>query len=145
MLPQKPVEQGLEISRTLTDMNGAAVSEVALGDEVIVTITMRAHNNKELADMAIVELLPGGFEMVENSLKAPENLPKDTTAWEMRAKDIREDRVVMFGTVMPYASVMQYKIKAVNAGAYTVPPAFAESMYERSIRAMSVPGKIIVK
>jgi uncharacterized protein YfaS (alpha-2-macroglobulin family) len=38
-----------------------------------------------------------------------------------------------------------YRIKATNTGTFTVPPAYGESMYERSVRGRSLGAKITVE
>lgn len=38
-----------------------------------------------------------------------------------------------------------YRIKATNKGKYVIPPAFAESMYNRAVRARTLPGVMIVE
>jgi len=65
--------------------------------------------------------------------------------WQPDFIDIREDRVVLFGTLFPKVQEFTYTIKAVNRGKYTVPPVFAESMYDRTIRARGLGGIFVVK
>jgi hypothetical protein len=69
----------------------------------------------------------------------------DKSTWSPEFVDIREDRVVLFGTVGPSAQEFVYRIKATNKGKYVVPPAFAESMYERSVWARTLAGTMIVE
>ena len=59
--------------------------------------------------------------------------------------DIREDRAVLYGTVEKDVKTFIYRIKATNAGSYVVPPTFAESMYDRSIQARSLGGRITIE
>ena len=47
---------------------------------------------------------------------------------------------VSVGTQIP----VTYKTKAINSGTFTVPPMFAESMYNKDIRALSVYKPIII-
>jgi hypothetical protein len=54
-------------------------------------------------------------------------------------------RVVLFGSVSDSAREFVYRIKATNKGKYVVPPAFAESMYNRAIRARTLPGTMVVE
>jgi len=41
--------------------------------------------------------------------------------------------------------VYRYKIKAVNAGVFTTPPAYVESMYDRAIKARGIGGALTVR
>ena len=73
-----------------------------------------------LTNIAIEDLLPGGFEVVRDSVKLN----------NMDYFDVREDRVNFFGGLSSTVTELVYKIKAVNIGTYTVPPVFAEAMYD---------------
>jgi hypothetical protein len=137
--------------------------------------------------VAIVDLLPGGFEVVlEKSRRTAEQIePRqsisrerspeqeegesegeaeeresidnesdahwdspigtDRSTWSPEFVDLREDRVVLFGAVGPSAQEFVYRIKATNKGKYVVPPAFAESMYDRSVWARTLAGTMVVE
>jgi hypothetical protein len=58
--------------------------------------------------------------------------------------DVREDRVVLYGMVDSSVTEFVYRIKATNQGQFTMPPAFAEGMYDRRVRARSVAGSVKV-
>ena len=57
---------------------------------------------------------------------------------------MRDDRVVIYGTVTRNVGEFVYRIRATNAGTFIVPPAYGESMYDRTIQARSLGGKIEV-
>ncbi len=159
----QPIEDGLEINREYLDKKHEPVKEVALGDTVDVVIRMRAHDDKTLSSMAVVDLLPGGFELVPQSVatavpaaasdddsddkKSSEADPAwlNGSGWHPEAVDAREDRVIAFGDVPSNEVIYHYSIKAVNTGTFTVPPAYIESMYERTVKARGVTGFIVVK
>ena len=58
--------------------------------------------------------------------------------------EVREDRAVFFATIGPRVTEISYQIKPTNRGEFVVPPLFAESMYDRTIKARALPGKITV-
>jgi len=58
--------------------------------------------------------------------------------------DVREDRVVLYGSVGTAMTTFIYKIKATNAGKVVTPAIHAESMYDRSVRARGEPGGLVV-
>ncbi len=91
-----------------------------------------------ISNVAVVDLLPGGFEIVGSSLQPGAG----SAGWDF--VEVREDRTVFFGEVGSGARVITYQIKATAAGHYTVPPAFAESMYDRGTHACDVAGSIEV-
>ena len=47
--------------------------------------------------------------------------------------DLRDDRLVLYGSVTRSAGTFVYRVRATNAGTFQVPPAFAEGMYDRSV------------
>jgi alpha-2-macroglobulin len=51
---------------------------------------------------------------------------------------------VFYATVSTNAVEINYQIKSSNRGEFTVPPIFAESMYERNVKGRGVGGKISV-
>src|SRR2546425_3599807 len=65
-IPAQALSQGLEVLREYTDMNGKPVTDVTLGDELQVHLRFRALGARSVASVALVDLLPGGFEVVEN-------------------------------------------------------------------------------
>lgn len=130
----QPVKQGIELFREYRDSKGQVVSSTPLGSEIEVHIQMRTLDNKYLTNMAIEDLLPGGFEVVRDSVK-PET---------MDYFDIREDRVVFFGSMDSAAKEIVYKIKATNIGKYSVPPIYAEAMYNPNIKARGVASEMEV-
>ncbi|MES2984156.1 MAG: alpha-2-macroglobulin [Pseudomonadota bacterium] len=169
--PTHPIQDGLEINHHYLDADQKPVKEVAIGDTVFVVVTMRAHDDKTLTNMAVVDLLPAGFEVVPESIARPvetrrpsrdeddeeaeddsatmtpanDDASFDGQPWEPEMVDAREDRVIAFGTVPSELVTWHYKIKAVNAGSFVTPPPYVESMYERAVKARGVVGTITVK
>ncbi|MEQ1518974.1 MAG: hypothetical protein ABL931_21050, partial [Usitatibacteraceae bacterium] len=99
--------------------------------------------------------LPGGFEPVLNPLDAPSVQPAkkggfvnrlgNVGGWNVEYADVREERVVLYGSVNANVSEYRYRIKATNVGTFVVPPAYGESLYERDVQARSMPGRIVVE
>jgi uncharacterized protein YfaS (alpha-2-macroglobulin family) len=69
----------------------------------------------------------------------------DRSSFSPEYVDVREDRVVLYGTVGNTVTEYIYRIKATNTGAFVMPPAFAEGMYDRGVRARSVGTKVTVR
>lgn len=186
-IPSKPFSSGIEVFRDYTDKNGKPLTSVTLGDEIQVHLRFRALGNTPIAYVALVDLLPGGFEVVDNpvvpavaeraGVLAPTfSTPKDTSAsdegdgeggvggeggmgdtawtpafgqgmgsWEPDYAEEREDRVNVYGLADPAAHEFVYTIKATVVGSFAVAPAYAEGMYDRTVKAWSQPGRIVVK
>jgi uncharacterized protein YfaS (alpha-2-macroglobulin family) len=58
------IKNGLEIVREYTDADGKPVSQVKVGQEIQVHLKIRATDRDNVDDVAIVDLLPGGFDPV---------------------------------------------------------------------------------
>jgi len=137
-LPEKPVTDGLEIYRDFLDEKGNVVTTLEQGKEVTVRLKIRALNEKRLNNIAVIDLLPGGFEVVRSSVS------RKAYNWRADYIDIREDRVVYYGAFDNTLRELTYRAKLTSAGEFTVPPSYAESMYDRSVRAISKAGKFSV-
>ena len=68
----------------------------------------------------------------------------DGSTFPLDYGDVREDRVVLYGTALPDAKEFIYRIKAGNTGTFAVPPIEAESLYDRSVQSRALGGKIVV-
>lgn len=178
--PDKAIKNGLEIVRDYTDTDGKPLDKITLGEEIEVHVKIRATSDDGVDNVAIVDLLPGGFEPVIEPPPAPSqsgdsnsgqsdqgdqgdqaNQSGDSDAsdaqpapwhspiglasstWQPEYADIREDRVVIYGTATKDVKEFVYRIKASNAGKFLVPPAFGESMYDRRIQARSPGGAML--
>jgi hypothetical protein len=183
-LPQKELKEGIEVQREYRDLKGNVITKTPIGTEIEVHVKIRAIKAKHYSNVAIVDLLPGGFEVVieksrpasapvkmrEQRQEQPEGdegepqemeqgenqesesvqrwespIGTEQSTWQPEFVDIREDRVVLFGSVESKAQEFVYRIKATNKGTFTIPPAFAESMYDRTVRAMTLAGSMEVE
>ena len=63
-MPDKVMKNGLEVLREFTDLAGKPVKTVKIGQELQVHLRFRAIDRKNIHDVALVDLLPGGFEIV---------------------------------------------------------------------------------
>ncbi|WP_414447280.1 MG2 domain-containing protein [Burkholderia sp. 22PA0099] len=163
------IKDGLEIVREYTDKDGKPLGKIALGDEIDVHLKIRATGSASVGNIAIVDLLPGGFDPVLTPPPAPAADTQDGSGdsngngdgdgsapaadaawrspigvagstWQPQYADIRDDRVVIYGSANTDVQEFVYRIKATNAGSFGVPPAYGESMYDRRIQAQSPGG-----
>ena len=166
--PTSELKQGLEIIREFTDTDGKPIKTATLGQEIDVHLKIRATQVDSIGNIAIVDLLPGGFEPVLTPPSAPEDAANGDAAntdastnnaqqpawrapigvtgsnWALEYADVRDDRVVIYGTAQRDAHEFIYRIRATNAGSFSVPPAYGESMYDRTVQARSLGAKIEV-
>jgi uncharacterized protein YfaS (alpha-2-macroglobulin family) len=153
--PMSELKSGMEILREYVDADGKPITTVKVGQELTVRLKFRSIGRDFVPNVALVDLLPGGFEAVLNPIDAPSVQPAkkggfvnrlgNVSGWSVEYADVREDRVVLYGTVNAKVSEYSYRIRATNVGTFVVPPAYGESMYERDVQARSLPGKIVVE
>ncbi|WP_392551357.1 MG2 domain-containing protein [Orbus wheelerorum] len=167
----QPITKGLEVYREFTDEKGNIVNQVTLGDKINVTVRIRTLSKEGATNIAIVDLLPGGFEVVQQPISSTkdnyqendeydgedeENYQSDegyhwispiavgNYTWYPDYTDVREDRVIIYGsTANNKTQTFTYQIKATNIGQYIVPSAYGEAMYDRDIQAVSKGGDLI--
>ncbi len=154
--PAAEVSQGIEIIREFVDARGTPIVKVTVGDEFFVRLRLRATNRDRWQQIAIVDILPGGVEPVLELQPAPDSstaaddpamarqrgsaraLPVGIAArsdWAPDHIDVREDRLLLYGTATRNAATFVYRVRANNAGTFQAPPAFAEGMYNRGVVA----------
>jgi uncharacterized protein YfaS (alpha-2-macroglobulin family) len=169
--PTQSLSQGLEITREFLGADGKPADKIKVGDEITVHLKFRAIGRPLIEDAVLVDLLPGGFDLVIPNGPAPEQpllsaSPGNDTSdvdsdsgsthgclcsWLVSRPpnfpdyaDLREDRVILYGEATDQVQEFSYRIKATNAGSYVVPASYGESMYNPSIRARSVAGHLVV-
>ncbi|KAF0814537.1 putative lipoprotein YfhM [Andreprevotia sp. IGB-42] len=62
--PTGEVKQGLEVVREYLSLDGKPLAKVKIGDEFLVRIRLRATERDSVSQVAVVDLLPGGVEIV---------------------------------------------------------------------------------
>jgi hypothetical protein len=135
----KPFAQGIEIFKEYVDQNGTIVQEVKQGDELEVRIKVRAIDKSYIPNVVLIDLLPGGFEVIR------ESVPRDNGDWKSDYVDIREDRVVFYASFSNHLTELRYRVKATAAGDFITPSASAASMYDPDIFSHTVASKMKVK
>lgn len=202
-MPKAPIANKIEIVRELRNAQGQPVTEAELGDELTVHVKLRTVANTSMVPyIAVVDLLPGGFEVVPNTTReegssegadvtheesstsedgyseeggdyeggdgyegegSGENespdlattgggdaywtagLAQPGTTWYPEYADVREDRVVLYGSATSNVREFVYRVRATTRGKFVVPPPFAEAMYDRDIRARGLSSTMEVK
>jgi uncharacterized protein YfaS (alpha-2-macroglobulin family) len=145
-LPTSEISQQLAITRELLNGKGEKAGELDLQDKLHIRFAL--HPDRAMENVAVVMLIPGGFEidLGEEGLGARKSLPvKDKPLWEPEYIDVQEDRVVFFGDLDGGEKYFEFRLKPLNSGVYTVPPAFAEGMYDTEVLFRGLAGSIRVK
>ena len=136
-LPRAEIHDGMEIFRQYR-RGGRVTDTYTMGEPVTVIIRVRSLNGKDISNVSIVDLLPGGFEVARDSIDPGQG------SCGCDYVDVREDRILLYTTVTPDAREIDYRIKPTNRGDFTVPPIFAESMYDRAIKARGIGSSLRV-
>jgi uncharacterized protein YfaS (alpha-2-macroglobulin family) len=138
-VPNQALSNGLEVYREVLGKNNEAATRTKLGEQLHVRIHVRSLQREFLTNVAVVDLLPGGFEVVDSSIHTGAGATPGVDY-----VDVREDRAVFFVTAPTNALEIDYQIKSDNRGDFILPPVFAQSMYQRNIKGRGVGGKITV-
>ena len=140
--PTTEVKNRIEVFREFDNEKGEPVTSAPIESKIDVKVSLRAIDSPA-SNVAIVDMIPAGFEIDIS----PEGLgnrgsgPTDATTWRPDFIDVREDRVVFYGTISTDAQTFSYRLKPTNRGNFTVPPLYAEGMYDRSVQARSLGGR----
>jgi alpha-2-macroglobulin len=178
--PTQAISKGLEITREFLTADGKSVDKVKVGDEVTVHIRFRTLDHRTLDDAVLVDMLPGGFDLVIPNVAPEAQLLLRSSGAEDGAgagtgegdtdsegdgeqeecacqflltrprgfpdfADLREDRVVLYGSATDQVQEFSYRIKATNAGTFLVPAAYGESMYHPQVKARSLSARMVVE
>jgi uncharacterized repeat protein (TIGR01451 family) len=139
--PGKAIADGFEVFRDLTDAQGKPVQKLKIGESVTVTLRLRNISPEDQSNVALLDLLPGSFEVEQGTLQ-----PGRGTVDGADFVEVREDRNVFFTNVRKGAmQTFTYRIKPIAAGTFVIPPVYAEAMYDPSFKARSGGGSIVVE
>ena len=142
--PSVDVESnGIEIERRWIDAEGepiASDAKIAAGDLVVVEVEYASTFGRDVPNVAIVEILPGGmeFELPILVTSAAEGGGSDA----VDRSEFRDDRLILFDTVTKNRQIVRYTMRAVVPGSWSVPGASATSMYVDAIEARTRDRKV---
>ena len=143
-LPAEASSTHIEVLRELVDADGQPVTQGKLGETLFAKLTIRNLTKTDMPNLAITEMLPGGFELAPPG--EPDSLrPGLATRQGTDYIDIREDRALIYLGLRAEGSLtLQYALRPTCPGTFIVPPPYAEDMYEAKVRANGAAGKLIV-
>jgi uncharacterized protein YfaS (alpha-2-macroglobulin family) len=138
-VPSTPEISGLEVQRAFYDSRNQPLRTMAVGNLVNVEIQIRTVRLGEVDNIAVLDLLPAGLELVPDSF---EN--NSSRSGSIDHVEPREDRILFYGSFDGSISTLRYQARATAAGTFAVPAVQAESMYNRSIHGRSAPARITI-
>jgi uncharacterized protein YfaS (alpha-2-macroglobulin family) len=141
-LPEQPVDQGIEVLRTLTVVSSQRPQGVIVeGDMVRVDVTLITHASRSAVAVEIPT--PGGLYVPD---------AQRTSTWRNDApapfvrREVRDDRVVTFADTLP-AGVHQlsFVVRARHAGTFVMPSAKAFEMYAPEVAGWTAAERVAIK
>lgn len=161
---EKASNEGLEIAKKLTGLDGKPLTQITVGQEFLVQLTFRSTGRDKVSQVAIVDLLPGGMEPVLKAVDASPNeesyaedgyaqapaawlapIGEAGNSWMPEYADVRDDRVILYGTLTRDVGTFVYRVRATNAGKFVSPAPFVEGMYNRKLQARGATSTLEVK
>ena len=154
--------RGPEVYRVYTDAKGAPVDLAAVkaGDVLRVALVVRRPEEvspERYGYLAITDRLPAGFEPVQQDLATVSAQPDVGSAhpfapWFRRVGarpsfvEMHDDRVSLyFDTPRGDDVIATYLVRATTPGAFAIPPATAELMYEPDSLGVTEPTKVAIR
>lgn len=149
---EAPAEaSGLTISRRYLRLDGEVAdwNGIRRGDLLVAELTVGSERPRELADLVIEDLLPGGLEFVDaNDLKFVPGIGKEVHEWLLRS-DAKDDRVTAFSKKVKLSPDEKirfcYCVRVVSAGEYSHPAAVVEAMYVPGLCARTAAGRLVLR
>lgn len=140
-VPAKELADGLEVSRALVDKDGKPVTKLKVGETATMILSIRNNSVEALSNIALLDLMPGGFELVAGGLK-----PGLAALPGADYVDVREDRNILYLRLNKAETrKFSYPVKPVSAGKFALPPVFAECMYDRAVHGRNGAGSVVVE
>lgn len=140
--PTKSNDQYIEIYREFRKVgNDKSSLDFKIGDQIEVILKVRTKHQVTYHDMALIHLLPAGFEIDFDSIKRV-----DTSNYYQfpHYVDVREDRLLLFGVLDSKMKEYKFRLKAVTPGEFNLPAVYVESMYYPEIKGHSIQEKVKV-
>lgn len=137
--PKEAIHKGIEVTRTYTDLTGKPITTVTLGQEIVVTVTLRSAGQNTQENVAVVDLFPAGFDLIRDKVGL------DGSSLRPDAVDKRADRLVLYATALPGdAFSYVYHLRAVTKGTFVLPGIYGESMYNPTVVSTGPTGTLTV-
>jgi uncharacterized protein YfaS (alpha-2-macroglobulin family) len=153
--PLEKQSRGIEITREYIDDQGTTIQQMRLGEEYTVRLRLRATDRESLSEIAIVDLLAAGLEPVmpppadpsAEGIEEPElaeTAIASSTGWQPSFVNVRDDRVVLHGSLSRNAITYDYRVRATTAGTFHLPAPYAEGMYDRTLQGRGDVGRLTI-
>ena len=141
----KPYKNGLSLGRKIYDYKGNLINKICSGELAVMKLTI--YPSGYYRNVAVELPIPAGLE-IENPRLRQENLPtwidKRHKLWRPDYVDIRDDRLIVFGSTS-YDTLYYYTLtRAVTPGKFFLPPTRGMVMYNPDINCHTEAGEFEV-
>ena len=144
VLPAVADAHGIEVFREILDERGDAAAMAKVGETLLIRVRVRNLSSTAQPHLALSELLPGAFDFAPQG-EAHALKPGLRALPGAEYVDVREDRALIFcDLAQGETKTFEYSVRPTCAGAFTIPPAYAESMYDRAVNSRGMAGKFTV-
>jgi alpha-2-macroglobulin len=142
------VDAGLRVRRRFLSRDGREldVGRIPHGEVVVVELTLAAE--RDLENVALVDLLPAGFEIENPRLNGRDGgLPDVGETLECDNVEMRDDRLLAFigrlnGRGFGRPRVFRYVVRAVTVGDFAQSTVSAHCMYQPAVRSTHGAGRV---
>lgn len=143
--PSPEIRAGLDVKRELRTEAQVLSETFTLQDKVEVTLFVKA--DQALTNVALVELIPGGFELdlSDEGLGARRSLRPGPNSWSPSFIDVQEDRIIFFGDLAADTQTFTYRLKPLSRGKFAMAAPYAEAMYDTTKRYVGKEGVLEVQ
>jgi uncharacterized protein YfaS (alpha-2-macroglobulin family) len=139
-------DKNMRVRREFFDRNGTPVSLDAVKQNALIVVKLTVSIDIDyLENVAISDLLPGGFEIENPRLTETTQYSFIKGATTPQYVDIRDDRINYYTSFSSqHQQTFFYLVRAVTRGEFQYAPIVAEAMYDPSYYSASGQGKVHV-
>jgi len=140
----KEKDSGLAIRRKIVDTKNREVTLCRQGEIYLVRLDI--DSRQRLGNVVIADLLPAGLEIENPRLRgsAAEAIMAARATLQPDHTEMRDDRLLLFGSVPAGKASYVYAVRAVTAGTFHLPAVEASCMYDPEIYSIHGSGTIRV-
>ncbi|HMZ87954.1 MAG TPA: alpha-2-macroglobulin [Chitinophagales bacterium] len=114
-------------------------------DLVVVKISLVSATGTYVENIAITDILPAGFEIENDRLRATNSMPWIQNQSEAQHEDIRDDRILLYTDATAKEKYFYYTVRAVTTGTFKMGPIMADAMYNEEYHSYNGGGWVTIK
>ena len=139
--PEAASQLKLSVNYSKATAGGTALNDIALGEDIIISVTISNPEALPLEHLALNVKMPSGWELLNPRLYATRDLQTNFTY-----QDYRDDRVFTFFNLKAKGSeTFTLRAKAAYRGNFFMPAISCEHMYKGNIYARTASSRVMVK